>query len=82
MSQLIEIRCNLSYIKTKDGEMIKKFDFIFLTDNSEYEHTNSGEIVRKRAVEKHVITMHGSKNVDVAIKALEAYRDADESELH
>lgn len=81
MSQLIDVRCNISYVKSKDDEMIKKFDFIILTDKSEYEHTNSGEIVRKRGIDKHLITMCGDENINQFIKALELYRDADENEL-
>jgi hypothetical protein len=86
MNTLISVRTNLLYSKKEKkakedaDEFVKHHELIFLVDKPKYMQTNSGEIVRERAVEELRFTV-SSKAYDELIKVLVKLQDIDESEL-
>jgi len=86
MNTLLSIRTNLLYAKKEKknkedvDEFIKHHELIFLVDKPKYQQTNSGEIIRERAIEELRFTV--SENAfDQLIKILVRLKDVDESEL-
>jgi hypothetical protein len=86
MNTLLSVRTNILYSK-KDkkkkedaDEFLKHHELIFLVDKPTYIHTNSGEIVRQRAVDE-VRFMVSEKAFDTLIELLTKLKDIDESEL-
>ena len=86
MNTLISVRTNLLYSK-KDkkqkedaDEFVKHHELIFLVDKPQYHQTNSGEIVRERAIDELRFTV-SEKAYDELIKGLVKLQSIDESEL-
>ena len=86
MNTLLSIRTNILYAK-KDkkskedaGEFVKYHELIFLVDKPKYTQTNSGEIVRERAVDELRFIV-SEKVFDTLIDHLVKLKDIDESEL-
>lgn len=86
MNTLISVRTNLLYskkekkVKEDADEFVKHHELIFLVDKPKYTQTNSGEIVRERAVEELRFTV-SERAYDELIKVLVKLKDIDESEL-
>ena len=87
MNTLISLRTNILYSKKEKkakedaDEFVKHNELIFLVDKPKYTRTNSGEIVRERAVEELRLTV-SEKDFDELIKILIKLKDIDESELY
>lgn len=87
MNTLISLRTNILYSKKEkkakedEDEFVKHNELIFLVDKPKYTRTNSGEIVRERAVEELRLTV-SEKDFDELIKILIKLKDIDESELY
>lgn len=87
MNTLISLRTNILYVKKKkkdkedSDEFVKHNELIFLVDKPKYTQTNSGEIVRERAVEELRLNVSES-GFDELIKVLIKLKDIDESELY
>ena len=86
MNTLLSIRTNILYAK-KDkknkadaDEFVKNHELIFLVDKPKYQQTNSGEIIRERAVEE-LRFMVSEKSFETLIELLVKIKDSDESEL-
>jgi len=86
MNTLLSIRTNILYSK-KDkkkkedaDEFVKHHELIFLVDKPKYQQTNSGEIIRERAVDELRFTV-SERAFDELIKLLVKLQNADESEL-
>jgi len=86
MNTLLSIRTNILYAKKKKAnkddadEFIKHHEIILLVDKPKYTQTNSGEIVRERAVEELRFVVC-KDDFDTLIKNLTILKDCDESEL-
>jgi hypothetical protein len=86
MNTLISVRTNLFYCKKEKklkedaDEYIKHHELIFLVDNAKYTQTNSGEIVRERAIDEVRFTV-STKAYDELINVLVRLKDIDETEL-
>lgn len=87
MNTLIQIRTNVYYakkdkkVKTEKDVFVRFNEIVLLVDKAQYTHTNSGEIVRERAVDELRFTV-SKENLEVLIKTLEKFKDIDETELH
>ena len=86
MNQLISVRTNLFYRKKekkqKEDEdvFIKHHELIFLVDKAKYNRTDSGEIVRERAIEELRFTV-AEDSFEMLVKILLHMQSADESQL-
>ena len=86
MNTLLSIRTNILYAK-KDkkskedaDEFVKHHELIFLVDKPKYTQTNSGEIIRERAVDELRFSV-STTSFEALIELLTKLKDADESEL-
>lgn len=86
MNTLLSIRTNIVYAKkakkSKEDadEFVKHHELIFLVDKPKYAQTNSGEIIRERAVDELRFVV-SEKAFDTLIEHLAKLKDIDESEL-
>lgn len=86
MNTLLSVRTNILYSKkekkNKDDpdEFVKHHELIFLVDKPKYQQTNSGEIIRERAVDELRLCV-SEPAFDELIKVLVKLKDIDESEL-
>ena len=86
MNTLLQIRTNILYNKKdkknkQDADVfVKHFELIFLVDKPKYAQTNSGEIIRERAVGELRFNV-SENNIDALIAQLAKLKDMDESEL-
>lgn len=87
MNTLLSIRTNILYSKkakknkTDADEFTRHQELIFLVDKPKYSHTNSGEIIRERAVEELRFNV-SSESFEQLIEHLIKLKDIDESEMH
>lgn len=87
MNTLLSIRTNILYakkpkkIKEDADEFVKHFELIFLVDKPKYTHTNSGEIVRERAVEELRFNV-SEKAFESLMENLEIIKNSDESDFN
>ncbi len=87
MNTLISVRTNILYYKKEKkakedaDEFVKHHELIFLVDKPKYTQTNSGEIVRERAVEELRLTV-SEMHFDELIKVFVKLKDIDETELY
>ena len=86
MNQLISIRTNIIYTKNKKEKIededvfLKHHELIFLVDKAKYNRTDSGEIVRERAIEELRFTV-AEDSFEMLVKILLHMQSADESQL-
>jgi hypothetical protein len=79
MKNLVSIRTNKYY--SKEGEEYKKIhELVFLTDSAKYSQTNSGDIVRERAIEEIRFSVT-DKGFEQMIDLLTKLKDAKEEDL-
>jgi hypothetical protein len=86
MNTLIQVRTNIIYTKKekkdkKEKDVFIRFnEIVLLVDKPKYSHTNSGEIVRERAVDELRFTV-SEEGLDALIKLLSTYKEIDEKDL-
>lgn len=81
MKQLIQVRNNIFYKKTDDDkELTRLNEIVMLFDVAEYKTTNEGDVIRNRAIEECRFIV-SQDSLGGLIETLEAYKNADETDL-
>jgi hypothetical protein len=80
MKRLAEVRVNIMYSKTKEGEFKKNFDLVFLSEKANYILNNEGDVIRERGIQESRFFV-SEKAFDALIELLQKIRTAEESDL-
>jgi hypothetical protein len=81
MKSLIGIRSNLYYTKDEKGVETKHHELILLLDTPTYSRSNTGEVIRERAIEEARFTTT-DKGLDALLETLGAMKEATEADLN
>jgi hypothetical protein len=80
MNRLADIRVNIMYSKTNEGEFKKHFDLVFLSEKANYSLNNEGDVIRERSIQESRFFV-SEKSFDALIELLQKIRTAEESDL-
>lgn len=83
MSQLLEIRKNITYVKKKPDfvEFERIHEIILIVDEPKYTRTNEGDVVRERGCKELRFTIPSDKHYDIFIDLLTKLKDTKEDDL-